>query len=145
MHNTSVSFCYRISYCNIPIFHCVQVAKRTKRLSMPYLELAAIVIALCSFGIELSNKRIIVLCDCLHVVHALNSLSSPNEPLIDLVRGVVVWCMDNNMSVKLKHIATNDNCLADPISRNQIDLFHKKAPFALKEPIPVSLPKWIGW
>lgn len=71
----------------------------------------------------------------------INRLSASSQPVIRLLRQLVLRCLQLNIFIYAVHIPGIENTLADSLSRFQWDKFRELAPAAEKEGIPC--PGWI--
>ena len=60
---------------------------------------------------------------------------------MDLVRPLVLRCMELNTEIKAKHIKGIDNSIADAISRYNMQAFRNLAPHA--DPHPTLIPPFL--
>jgi hypothetical protein len=92
-------------------------AHRRTRISMPFLELHAVVTAAGTFGHLWRGKKIIFRCDCGPVVHAVERCSSRREEMMHLLRCLSSIACDVGFDFKCIHIRGVDNEVADILSR----------------------------
>ena len=120
------------------------LAKRRKRLSLPFLELLAVGHAVSTWAHLLSGKRVCLFSDNQCAVHALNYLKNKDERLLALVRQIISLCLEWQFVLRLQYIASLNNVLADPLSRLDIDLFQERCPHADQDqtqlrPLPLTI------
>ena len=96
--------------------------------SIQFLELYALVAAIITWGDLLKNSRISVYCDNQSVQYIVNSLTSKCANCMKLVRMLTIDNMRNNRRVFVKFVRTEDNVLADSLSRMDFRRFWKNAP-----------------
>ena len=60
---------------------------------------------------------------------------------MDLVRPLVLHCMELNTEIRAKHIKGTDNSIADAISRYNMQAFRNLAPHA--DPHPTLIPPFL--
>jgi len=113
-------------------------ARRTKRVSMPFLELLAVVQAVKLWHKQLQGHNLMIHCDCLPAVQACSKMASPNPNTMFLVRMITLLSIHNQFQFRISHITTNDNFLADNISRFNFISFLQAHPSAKPDPILVS-------
>lgn len=89
--------------------------------SIAFLELYSLTAGLLLWGHHFKNSRIIVRCDNLRVVHMLNNSSSKCKLCMTLIRIIVLPGLQLNLRVFGSWISTEDNNLADALSRNNLD------------------------
>lgn len=94
-------------------------ARRTRRISMPYLEMLALATAVNTWKKDLAGKNAWLIVDCMPVVFAVGKLFSPQEEMMALIREMVGWSIEGNFMFRARHIPTHDNKIADTLSRNQ--------------------------
>ena len=111
---------------------------RSLKLSIAFLELFPITLALRLWGPALRNQRVILWCDNEAVVAIINSQTSGCPRIMKLVRMFVVLCLKLNIHFKARHVPGNDNGIADALSRFQMERFRRLAPAA--DPVMTPLP-----
>ena len=92
-------------------------ATRASALSMPYLELRALVIAALAWGERWGGKKIIFECDCQPVVYATRTMSSKNSDIQGLLRLLSATAAKHGFDFRTVHIAGVTNIVADALSR----------------------------
>lgn len=92
-------------------------ARRIKRLSMPFLELLAVVFAVLSWQKELANTVVNLRSDCTGVVHALTSDYSKSPHSHQLLLSLYLITTINRITINFTHIPGKDNVEADALSR----------------------------
>ncbi len=95
----------------------LQQSTRVKRLSMPFLELLAVVLAVLSWQKELANSVVHIRSDCLGVVHALTKDYSQSPQSHQLLLSLYLITTVNHIAVHFSHIDGVDNVEADALSR----------------------------
>ena len=93
--------------------------------SIEYLELYAVVAGVLTWIHRFKNRRIILFCDNESVVNMINLTTTSCKNCMVLIRMLVFKGLIENVRIFAKHIAGVKNVLADNLSRNRIDLFHK--------------------
>ena len=106
--------------------------------SIEWKELFAIVVACQIWGSRWQRKRIIFHCDNQAIVRIWQSGLSRSGLLMQLVRQLFLLAASNNFTVIIRHVPGVQNCIADSLSRFQMDRFRSLAPDAL--PLPVTTP-----
>ena len=86
-------------------------------LDINMLELIAVIVALKLWGKYFKGKRIVVYCDNLSVCQILNTGRSMSERLQEGLREVSYLTAVNECEVKTYHLSSNENRLADSLSR----------------------------
>ncbi len=104
-----------------------------------FLELYAVLVALDTWGPQLSNKTIRFYCDNMPSVDILRNQTSHSPVMMALVRHIVLTCMIHNILLDPRHISGVNNELCDKISRFQNDsrLLQEYG----MSPHPVALPQ----
>jgi hypothetical protein len=107
----------------------------------------SIAFALSTWGDALRGSTVWVWCDCMPVVQAFRKLSSPDPSLMQLIRFLVMITIKKQIVVKIGHLGTEENKLADAISRLELAQFKTLHPTANrtkdKEIEPeLELPSW---
>ncbi|XP_041440120.1 uncharacterized protein LOC121400643 [Xenopus laevis] len=100
------------------------------------LELFPIVLAVVVWGKELANKAVNFHSDNMSVVSAINNLSASSPPVVNLLRVLVLKCLDQNIWFRATHVPGVTNDIADAISRFQLERFRQLAPRAAEAPTP---------
>jgi hypothetical protein len=118
-------------------------AKRSKRESMPYLELLALTLAACTWGHLWQRRRIVFLCDCKPVVDALAFGRRANtSPMQSLIRTLHFLAFKHGFAFRCAHIASVANGMADVLSRCEgeqaaVQRFLESNPTVCRSPTPV--------
>lgn len=99
----------------------LEKATRMKRLSMPYLELRALVLAVTAWGPQWARRKIIFRSDCMPVVQAVSKGSSRQEHSMKLLRILIQKACIYNFDFKCVHIKGVENTAADLLSRHGAD------------------------
>ena len=99
-----------------------------KKPSIEYLEIFAVAAVVVTWIHCFQNKRILLYCDNMSVVHMLNGSSSKCKNYMVLIRKITLVCLIHNVRVYARHICTHKNCLADALSRLKIQKFWQLAP-----------------
>lgn len=92
-------------------------ANRDKRISMPYLELRALVIAAAAFGRHWQGKRIRLRCDAHATVDAINKGFARTKQTGALLRYLHYVGVQHEFEAEVVWIAGADNSIADVLSR----------------------------
>jgi hypothetical protein len=114
----------------------IQAAEREKDISVPYLELLSVATAVATWREELRGKRIIVQCDCLPVVQALNRGTTHSPEFAALLRAIVGWCIDVGCELRAAHTPGYLNVWADGLSRGNVQDFLASCSAASPSPSP---------
>ena len=95
--------------------------------SIEYQELFALCCAILSWQEYLFNIRMIIFCDNQAVVEMVNSTTSSCPNCMILICMLVLNNLQHNRRVFVKYIFSKNNYLADALSRNDLDCFHRLA------------------
>lgn len=114
----------------------------SKSRDIAWMELYAVVAAVCVWGKRLACKSVHFLCDNESVVGIINKQSTRQTSLMSLVRVLVMVCLRNNILFRAKHIPGVTNTLPDLLSRSQIQQFYEQAVLLRwdVDPSPVNIP-----
>ena len=105
--------------------------------SMTWREFYPILVATFTFPSQLSHKKICFVTDNLGVFHILRSLTSRAPDIMELVRPFVLQCLKMNTTFTSKYVPSARNSLADPLSRQEFQIFRSRAPWADTTPTPI--------
>ena len=94
-------------------------ADRVQTVSVPYLELYALVLAASTWGHEWKGRRITFLCDCKPIVDTLQHSTTRNQHLMSLVRCLHYIAYRHSFTFRCTHLSSRANALADALSRVQ--------------------------
>ncbi|CAC5401117.1 unnamed protein product [Mytilus coruscus] len=112
-----------------------------QKQNIAFLELYPIVLAVEIWGHRFENQCIYFHTDNIALVSVINKQTSKDVLIMFLIRRLVLHCLRNNVNFKAKHIYGSKNVLADALSRQQVQKFHRLAPWADTVPKPVpNLP-----
>lgn len=95
-------------------------ANRVQTVSVPYLELYALVLAAATWGHLWKGKRITFLCDCKPIVDTLQHSTTRNQHLMALVRCLHYIAYRHSFTFRCTHLSSRANSLADALSRVQV-------------------------
>jgi hypothetical protein len=118
--------------------HELRMAQRAKDLSMPHLELRAILIAVNTFKHVLSNHRVVLYSDCQPAIAAVNGLSTRDTDMMNSVRTILWLAAQHNFALRLQHIAGVDNTAPDLLSRGQVQEALQLYPGLARSPHPIG-------
>jgi hypothetical protein len=85
------------------------------------LEMLCVLVAIQLWSDKLHCKRILIKCDNMVSVDALNNLKTRNRMLQACVRHILYVCGQNNFLVKMVHVPGCDNRVSDALSRWHLD------------------------
>ena len=107
-------------------------------------ELLPIVLAVKLWGSEMRNSRILFMSDNQSVVFVINTKTSKESNMMELLRDLVLTTMTNNIDFQAKHIPGKHNVIPDLLSRFQEGKVFNMAPWLQREKteIPVA---WLPW
>ena len=120
-------------------------AQRAQTLSMPYLEMLAIALALATWAPLLSGRRLTVRSDAKSAVEAFRTGTSKDAGLMGLIRPLLFIAATHHFAIRIEHISGSDNDCADALSRNEITTFVKLSPASDFSPTPTGVlptPDW---
>ena len=118
---------------------------KSMQLHITVKELVPILIAVMTWGQKWRGYIVTVLCDNEAVVTILGSRYCKEPTLMHMLR--VLFFAEAHYQFRLvaQHIPGTCNTLADHLSRNQLNKFHKKFPSANEyaSPVPFSVLQWL--
>ncbi len=100
-------------------------------------ELYAIVMACETWGKHWAGKRVLFHCDNKAVTDVWQSGLSCSAQLMRLVCALFFVAAIGNFHVLIRHITGVNNCIADALSRLQMQKFRQLAPQAAQQPTPI--------
>jgi hypothetical protein len=92
------------------------------------LELAAIAIAIMTWGSNWNGKRISIRSDNTAAVAAINSGSCRQPLMMELIRELWFTCCTHSFEIRAVHVAGVKNVDADDLSRGAIHQFKQRNP-----------------
>lgn len=107
-------------------------------LSIAYKELFPVVVAAHLWGHKWSRQRVCFYLDNVSIAYVLNSRTSKDQPIMHLLRALLMAAARYNFSFEAKHLPGRENRVADARSRFNWQVFRQLAPEALPQPIAVS-------
>ena len=99
------------------------VFMRSFNLSIDFLELFAVVVAVWIWSPQFANKHVIVHSDNQPTVAVVNSKMSKSSSMLVLLRFLTLHCMLNNITITANFVPGSANCAADALSRLQFSRF----------------------
>ena len=93
--------------------------------SIQFLELFAVAVSIVLWLDQVQNMRIKLFCDNDGVCKMINKGSSSCKNCMTLIRLITLESLKNNVRVYAKHVSTEDNNLADALSRIKLDKFER--------------------
>ena len=110
--------------------------------SIEFLELFALVAAILTWSdrSELANTRVIIYCDNQATQHMINNLASNCPHCLKLIRILTFNNLQFNRRVFVKYVRSQDNVLADALSRADFKRFWKHAPVTMTK-FPDKIPE----
>ncbi len=117
------------------------------QVSIAWLELYALTMAIMTWASFLTGKRVLMHCDNQSVVHMVNKQTSPASDCMFLICILVLEQMRNNFTIDTEYIRSEENEIANALSLLQLDWFWELHPSARPHPClpPQSLcPPYTG-
>jgi hypothetical protein len=115
-----------------------RLSDRKTNDSIALREMIPVVIACLTWAKQLSRKTITLFCDNESVVNIINSRRSRVVVLNRLLRTLVLSELSNDYSVSATHIPTEENVVADSLSRLDFQRFRLASPSA--NTFPTTIP-----
>jgi hypothetical protein len=106
------------------------LASRATRLSMPFLEMYALVSAAMTFGAQWRGQRIVFHCDCAPVVNAVTHGRARDPHLAALIRVLANEAVCGGWEWRCVWLAGKTNVLSDHLSRQEVGAFLALYPMA---------------
>ena len=91
--------------------------------SIEFLELYAVTVAVLAWIHRFKNRRVILFCDNMAVVHMINKNTSSCDRCLNLIRLIVLESMMQNVRVFATYVTSKGNKLADLLSRMKLPSF----------------------
>ena len=111
--------------------------------SIAYQELSVLCVAVFTWEKLLENCRIVIYRDNQLVVEMVNKTSSSCKNCMILIRKLVLNNLEFNRRISVIYLKSEQNVLADSLSRGQFELFWKNAPNNMRRvPDPVLEELW---
>ena len=120
-------------------------AMRGSTVSVPFLELHAIAIALTTWCSQFTGRKLTVRTDSETAMHALQGGSCPDPALMTLVRTALMLVATHQFAIRCIHIPGERNKAADRLSRDQVPDFQRLCPQHDSGPtphMPVNTQSW---
>ena len=118
----------------------LQCAFIVEQLSMPFLEMRSLLKAAAAWGSQWAGKKITFRCDCMPVVHAITSGSSPAPALMHQLRELCALAIRYSFDFRSEHIPGVENTAADILSRDGASS-QFRALFPNANPHPAANPR----
>ncbi len=113
------------------------ITSRSPPLSMAFLELVPVVLALYVFQDRLSNKRVLLWSDNMAVVAIINRKTTHTPEIMALLRKLVLQALKINCYLTCRYVPTYKNTMADCISRGLNKTLFKLNPQVSRSPIAI--------
>ena len=111
--------------------------------SIKYLELYAVTVAIHLWACKLENRREVIFCNDLSVVHMVNSANASCKNCPILLRAIALKSLRHNVRFFLKHIVGEKNKWADWLNHNKVRKFLVDAgPEMSRQPEPIPQELW---
>ena len=113
--------------------------------SINYLELYAVTVAIINWIEHFKNRKVVLFCDNMSVVHMINNTASKCKNCMFLLRLITLKSLVFNTKITAKHVEGISNVLADKLSRLDYKGFREHARKLNKKfnGSPVPLPEQI--
>lgn len=108
-------------------------AMESCEISINYLELVALAMGIISFAEYFRNKRVNIFCDNQSVVHMINQSTSSCRKCMILIRIITLISMEFHCRIFAKWVKSEDNILADSLSRGDFKRFWNHAPSSMSK------------
>jgi hypothetical protein len=113
-------------------------AQRAKRISMPFLEMLALVTAAATWGHLWERRKITFRSDCMAVVHAIEGRPSRREEMAHLLRELSACAARHHFDFRCWHVPGVTNVTADILSRDgDCPAFRLQEPAAAAHACPI--------
>jgi len=99
-----------------------------------FLEMVPVVLASMLWGEKLRHRKVLLFIDNEALCCVINKQTAKSKRLMQLVRQFVLLAMEHGILFKARHVVSENNCIADSISRKQWERFRREAPQALDHP-----------
>ena len=103
-------------------------------------ELAPILLSVAVWGIKFAKKQILIQCDNMSVVQAVNKGSAKDDVVMQLLRSLWFFVAYYDIELTCIHIMGAANTTADHLSRNNMSCFFSLNPQASLLPTPLPRP-----
>ncbi len=114
------------------------------RVNIAVKELLPIVLAVHQWGPQMTNTRILFMCDNESVVFCLNNQTSKDDMLMTLLRKLVLAALKFNIVFRAKHIPGKCNVVCDALSHFQLQKARAWAPWLETKPQEI-VADWCSW
>ena len=115
---------------------------QNNNLSIDFLELYAVLVALQVWTSQFANKWVIVCSDNQPTVAVVNAKTSNSSSMFTLIRYLTLHCMLNNIKLTAQFVPAVHNSAADALSHLQFSRFRALIPGANVTPAP--LPSFLS-
>ena len=113
------------------------------RPSISYLELYALTVGILLYTDQFKNKRLMLHCDNMAVIHMINKNSSACRNCMVLIRIIVMHSMVHNLRIFARYVKSQDNKIADALSRQQWSRFRQLTANTGMKKFPDQIPHQI--
>ena len=112
--------------------------------SIEFLELYGLVAVLYTWKNvnELKDGRVNIFCDNQSVQHMVNNLASSCMQCMKLIRFSTLLCVRNNIRIFMKYVKSQDNFLADSLSRMDLQHFRRMTSAEINT-LPDAIPEFL--
>ncbi len=110
------------------------------RKSIQYRELLAVLVAISTHADRLANHSVAMHIDNESMCYALTSAKSKDASIMSLIRAIYYYVTKYSIIYKAFHLFTDQNVLADALSRKRTDLYKSMMPGCDTEMTPMIVP-----
>lgn len=115
-----------------------------KNVNIATKELLPITLSFRMWSTKLKGSNLIFMVDNMSIVNILQSQTSKDPEIMNLLRPMVVSSMINDVQFYAFHIPGKSNTIADLMSRFQVQKAKNLAPWL--DPLPLDIPhQWLPW
>lgn len=100
-------------------------AKRSNRLSIPYLEGYCVCLMICTLLEEIKGRFVRIYSDCEVFANCVNNVRCTSTLLAELLRYIFMECALHDICIQMIHLPGEKNVAADHLSRGRYDEFRR--------------------
>ena len=113
--------------------------------SIEYLELFAVTAGIITWIRRFANRKIILFCDNISVVHMVNNTAAKCKNCMILLRLITLEAMLRNVHISARYVNMKDNGLLDALSRNDFTRFWKLGKHMERQQTEIRHELWPIW